>query len=77
MLLTGASGTVSFEVLKQLVEKNLYDVVVFDVKTKKSVKKLSPIKYYMLKQSELLIAYHTENFSDISHYFITIDKEKN
>ena len=40
ILLTGASGTVGFEVLKQLLEKDCYNIVVFDKKTKLSVKKL-------------------------------------
>ena len=44
ILLTGASGTVGFEVLKQLVEKGCYDLTVFDKKTRSSVEKLKPYK---------------------------------
>lgn len=44
ILVTGASGTVGFEVLKQLLEKKCYHVSVFDKKTKLSVAKLSPLK---------------------------------
>lgn len=40
VLLTGASGTVGFEVLKQLVETDKYSITVFDKKTKAAVKKL-------------------------------------
>lgn len=39
VLLTGASGTVGFEVLKQLIENDKYDVTVFDVQSKNSQKK--------------------------------------
>lgn len=43
VLLTGASGTVGFEALKQLYEKrDEYQITVFDLKTKKGVKKFSP-----------------------------------
>ena len=43
VLLTGASGTVGFQVLKQLSEQSdLYDVTVFDLKTKRSERKLKP-----------------------------------
>ncbi len=45
VLLTGASGTVGFEALKQLYAKrNEYQITVFDLKTKKGVKKFSPYK---------------------------------
>ena len=44
ILLTGASGTVGFEVLKQLLEKDCYNIVVFDKKTKLSGEKLMPLK---------------------------------
>ncbi|GGW53312.1 nucleoside-diphosphate-sugar epimerase [Winogradskyella epiphytica] len=44
ILLTGASGTVGFEVLKQLVEKDRYNITVFDQKTKNSVEKFLPFK---------------------------------
>lgn len=43
VLLTGASGTVGFQVLKQLSEQSdLYDITVFDLKTKRSERKLKP-----------------------------------
>ena len=42
ILLTGASGTVGFETLKHLMKNPNYEITVFDVKTRKSVKKLTP-----------------------------------
>lgn len=44
ILLTGASGTVGFEVLKQLVKQECYTVSVFDKKSKLSVEKLLPFQ---------------------------------
>ncbi|WP_245574882.1 NAD-dependent epimerase/dehydratase family protein [Aequorivita capsosiphonis] len=44
VLLTGASGTVGFEALKQLVEIPYLKLTVFDKKTKAAVKKLDPFK---------------------------------
>ena len=45
ILLTGASGTVGYEVLKQLCEvKNEYEVTVFDIKSNKTIKKFKPFK---------------------------------
>ena len=45
ILLTGASGTIGFEVLKQLYKnEDLYDITAFDVKTSNSVKKFKPFK---------------------------------
>jgi nucleoside-diphosphate-sugar epimerase len=45
ILLTGASGTVGFEVLKQLIEEgNRFDITVFDLKSKLNVKRLSRFK---------------------------------
>lgn len=41
ILLTGASGTVGFETLQHLMKDPNYEITVFDVKTAKSVKKLS------------------------------------
>lgn len=41
ILLTGASGTVGLETLKHLVKNPDYEITVFDVKTSKSVKRLS------------------------------------
>ena len=44
-MLTGASGTVGYEVLKQLCDvKNEYDVTVFDIKSNKTIKKFKPFK---------------------------------
>lgn len=44
ILLTGASGTVGFETLQHLAQSAEYEVTVFDVKTRKSVKKLAPFR---------------------------------
>lgn len=44
ILLTGASGTVGLETLKHLAKHTDYEVTVFDVKTQKAVKKLSPFR---------------------------------
>ncbi|MGC1633670.1 MAG: NAD(P)-dependent oxidoreductase [Gelidibacter sp.] len=44
ILVTGASGTVGFEVLKQLLEKRSYHITVFDKKTKLLVEKLRAYK---------------------------------
>lgn len=45
VLLTGASGTVGYEVLKQLYElKNEFDITVFDIKSSKTIKKFKPFK---------------------------------
>ncbi len=45
ILLTGASGTVGYEVLKQLFQKrNTIDLTVFDIKTKNSKAKFAPFK---------------------------------
>lgn len=45
ILLTGASGTVGYEVLKQLCEvKNEYEVTVFDIMSSKTIKKFKPYK---------------------------------
>ncbi|WP_316839234.1 NAD(P)-dependent oxidoreductase [Pedobacter gandavensis] len=45
ILLTGASGTVGFEVLKQLaLQADKYEITVFDQKTKNSIKLLSPFE---------------------------------
>jgi len=41
VLLTGASGTVGFEVLKQLVDSNQYQLTVFDKKTESAIKKFA------------------------------------
>lgn len=45
VLLTGASGTVGYEVLMQLIEKDLYNITVFDFESKASRKKLLPFKH--------------------------------
>ena len=42
ILLTGASGTVGFEALMQLIDKKTYNVTVFDKETKQSSLKLLP-----------------------------------
>lgn len=44
ILLTGASGTVGLEVLKQLIDKKKYNVTVFDKENKDSRAKLLPYK---------------------------------
>lgn len=45
ILLTGASGTVGYEVLKQLFQKkSLYEITVFDVESFKSKKRFKPFK---------------------------------
>ncbi len=44
ILLTGASGTVGAEVLKQLYAHNVYEITVFDVDNKKSQKAFSKYK---------------------------------
>lgn len=45
ILVTGASGTVGIEVVKQLYKlKNTFDITVFDIKSKKSIKKFQPFK---------------------------------
>ncbi len=45
ILLTGASGTIGYEVLKQLHQKGYaYDITVFDVKSSKSLKKFKPFR---------------------------------
>lgn len=41
ILITGASGTVGYEVLKQLVENAAYNILVFDKKSKASVEKFN------------------------------------
>lgn len=45
ILLTGASGTVGYEVLKQLhFKKNLYEIIVLDRETRRAKKKLKDFK---------------------------------
>ncbi len=44
ILLTGASGTVGFEVLKQLVEKDSYNISVFDKNSKLALEKFKPFE---------------------------------
>ena len=59
ILLTGASGTVGYEVLKQLCEiKNKYEVTVFDIKSRKTIKKFKPFN------KEINIVYGNLNNND-------------
>ena len=44
ILLTGASGTVGFEVLKQLLEKDCYHISVFDIESNDSKRKFAKLK---------------------------------
>lgn len=44
ILLTGASGTVGLETLQHLVQHTEYEITVFDIKTKKTIKKLAPFR---------------------------------
>lgn len=45
VLVTGASGTVGYEVLKQLIKINSYEIFTFDLKTKKSLKKIAALSH--------------------------------
>jgi len=42
ILLTGASGTIGIEVLRQLIDKSTFNLTVFDKKTNHSVKQFAP-----------------------------------
>ena len=44
ILLTGASGTVGYFVLKMLVQQGIFDITVFDIETKKSKRLLNKYK---------------------------------
>jgi len=44
ILLTGASGTVGFVVLKQLVKKSDFNIIAFDKENDSSINKLAPFK---------------------------------
>lgn len=44
ILLTGASGNVGYQVLKQLIEKNKYNLTIFDIDNKDIRKKFKPYK---------------------------------
>lgn len=44
VLLTGASGAIGLEVLKQLCSSKNFNITIFDLKTSQSVKLLSPFK---------------------------------
>ena len=45
ILLTGASGTVGYEVLKQLhFKKSLYEIIVFDRETRRAKRKFRDFK---------------------------------
>ncbi len=62
VLLTGASGTVGFQVLKQLSEQsNLYEITVFDIKTKRSERKLRSFA-----KLATLVYGDISNFGDVS-----------
>jgi len=69
ILLTGASGTIGQEVLKQFVQqRDKFGITVFDIKTKTSLKKLSPFK------KEIKIVYgDISNYDDIKK--VCIDKD--
>jgi len=43
VLVTGASGTVGYEVLKQLIKNDSYEVFAFDLKTEESSKKIATL----------------------------------
>jgi len=48
ILLTGATGSVGYETLKELLRKrDKYKIKVFDIKNKKTIKKLKPYKNYV------------------------------
>jgi nucleoside-diphosphate-sugar epimerase len=48
ILLTGASGTVGFEVLKQLYKlKDRFEITVFDMKSNKAIKKFQPFRKHI------------------------------
>ncbi len=56
IVLTGASGTVGFEVLKQLYElRKKYEITVFDVQSSKTIKKFKPF------ENEITIVYGNIN----------------
>lgn len=69
ILLTGASGTVGFEVLKQLItRKNKYEITIFDVKTYKNIKKFASYKGAVnivygdiTKESDVLSVCHNQD----------------
>lgn len=44
ILLTGAGGNVGYQVLKQLVEKEKYDITIFDINNKVNRKKFKPYR---------------------------------
>lgn len=48
ILLTGASGTIGIEVLRQLVDNAAFKLTVFDKKTNHSVKQFAPFKKRMI-----------------------------
>lgn len=44
ILLTGASGNIGYQTLKQLIEKDKYNITAFDIDSKSSRKKLEPLR---------------------------------
>ena len=68
ILLTGASGTVGFEALLQLIDKNIYNVTIFDKETKQSSLKLQPYKDQVnLIFGDISVAKDLETIKDIDY----------
>lgn len=68
ILLTGASGTVGFEALLQLIDKKIYSITVFDKETKQSRLKLLPYKDKVtLIFGDISIAKDLEKIKDIDY----------
>jgi nucleoside-diphosphate-sugar epimerase len=44
VLLTGASGSIGYELLQQLVQQDVYEIIAFDLATRRSRKRLSKYK---------------------------------
>ena len=69
VLLTGASGTVGFEVLKQLIVNGKYNITVFDVENKNSKKKFVS----QPQNFNLVFGRH----DDLKSYFKSVSKKVN